>query len=139
MSNERTSLWEDASPRPWSADPGQVIRIEADNGNTLVCEIDASYESDAAVAEAYADAELICAAVNQFDALREALAKAIEVIEWCGTNDKTPTYGYGKNKDAQRRNGDLPGPGKAFNTPREFAAWWPERLRDVLNGGTLRV
>jgi hypothetical protein len=78
---------------------------------------------------------LICHAVNEYEALKEALAKAIEVIEWCGKNDRSKPYEYGE----ARPDGEMPGGGKCFNTPREFASWWPNRLRDVLDGGKLRV
>jgi hypothetical protein len=61
--------------------------------------------------------------------LEAALTQAIRVIEWCGLNDRTPPYEYGE----ARRNGDAPGEGKTFNTPRDFAGWWPDRLREALN------
>lgn len=63
--------------------------------------------------------------------LEAALAQAIQVIEWCGQNDKTPTYGY-RGKSAERRDGTTAGPGRAFNTPREFAAYWHDVLRATL-------
>lgn len=63
--------------------------------------------------------------------LEAALTQAIRVIEWCGHNDKTPTYNYGE----QNRHGEFPSTGARFNTPREFADWWPERLRVALDTG----
>lgn len=77
---------------------------------------------------------LSCASARE-KALEEALRQAIQVIEWCGLNDRTPNYEYGE----ARRNGDLPGKGRTFNTPREFASWWPSRLRETLEGVGARV
>jgi hypothetical protein len=69
------------------------------------------------------------------EATRKALGEAIEVIQWCGRNDKTPTYTYDRSlKTTARRDGSLPEAGQAFNTPAEFARYWPERLLAVLNG-----
>lgn len=68
--------------------------------------------------------------IARTDALEEALAKAIEVIEWCGLNDRSKPYVYGE----ARPNGDVPTPGAVFNTPREFARYWPDVLRDALSG-----
>lgn len=61
--------------------------------------------------------------------VEQALAKAIEVIEWCGLNDRSVPYAYGE----ARPNGDKPPVGSTFNTPREFASWWPDRLRAALS------
>lgn len=73
----------------------------------------------------------LAAAVAHETTLRDALNDAIQVIEWCGLNDKTPTYSYGE----ARPNGDKPELGATFNTPREFAAYWPDRLRAAVEGG----
>lgn len=63
------AIFPNAAPRPWAVDHGSVCQITADDGNTYVCEIDASYELDAAAIEAHVDADLIVTAVNEYDAL----------------------------------------------------------------------
>jgi hypothetical protein len=64
----------------------------------------------------------------RLQAAEHALREAIQVLEWCGTNDRSKPYEYG---DA-RPNGDLPRAGSAFNTPREFARYWVPLLTDRL-------
>jgi hypothetical protein len=70
----RVDLLAAATHRPWKLDGGSVSRaiiygnIRDGVARTFVCEIDTSWESDAA-ASADADAELIVAAVNEYEAL----------------------------------------------------------------------
>lgn len=54
---------------------------------------------------------------------------AVEALEQIIKNDKT-VYDYGKSKDAQNRNGQLPeGSGKRWQTPREIAEGALKQLR----------
>ena len=85
-------------------------------------------EDDATVSELDDLRARVRVQAEQIAALQEALTKAIQVIEWCGLNDRTPRYDYGE----ARPNGDKPGGGKVYNTPLEFAGWWPDRLREAL-------
>ena len=72
--------------------------------------------------------------LDALEAKDEALREAIEVIEWCCQNDKTQPYTYDPRLlSTRRRDGKLPGKGKAYNTPHEFAAYWVPKLRSALS------
>lgn len=78
---------EAATPRPWRLDGGSASRaliyggIKPGRSRTLVCEIDTSWESDVAAAEAVADAELIVCAVNEYEALLEIAEAAAKIAD----------------------------------------------------------
>lgn len=79
-----------ATPRPWKLDDGSASRaliygaVKEHIARTLVCEIDTSWESDAAAAEANADAQLIVRAVNEHQALLEVEASLRAVVDFIG-------------------------------------------------------
>lgn len=63
-----------ATPRPWSVEHFTTANITGDGGNIYVAEIDCSHESGDAAAQAHADADLIVATVNEYEA-HDALAE----------------------------------------------------------------
>ena len=73
-----------ATPRPWINDNGLVCGVD-DKGAPSFDIFDASGWPGGGN-EAQANAELICRAVNSYDAMREALGKLVAV--WEGPRDR---------------------------------------------------